>query len=136
ISDSSLFKTQSLLQGELRMTRTPHILPIRLLMDLILIVFLIGAGNSTMALNRVSVAVALLQSATASLSGTVVDENRYVIIDAQITVTNLDSGLQRELSTNKDGNFVASLLPPGRYSLVVQQNGFRKLEVRDIVLNV
>jgi hypothetical protein len=106
------------------------------LLSLILIVFLTAASNSTMAFNRVSLIAALLQSATATLSGTVVDENRYVIIDAQITVTNVDSGLQRELTTNKDGNFVASLLPPGHYSVVVQQNGFRKLEVRDIVLNV
>src|SRR5579862_9155495 len=77
-----------------------------------------------------------LQSATATLSGTVVDEKNAVVPETQITITNTDTGLKREATTNSDGYFTAPLLPPGNYTLASVRQGFATVEVRDIVLNV
>lgn len=100
--------------------------------QLILIsVFFLTLHNSAIASKTV-----LVQAATGTLSGLVTDENGDVITDANITITNVDSGLERQLKTNRDGKFVASFLPPGRYTLLTQHEGFQKLEFRNVVINV
>jgi Carboxypeptidase regulatory-like domain/TonB dependent receptor len=78
----------------------------------------------------------LAQPAMATLSGVVLDEHGAVIAGARITVLNLDTALQRGASTNDEGCFVIPLLPPGRYSLMAQCDGFATMEVRDITLDV
>ena len=76
------------------------------------------------------------QSATSSLGGTVMDENRALVEDAIITVSHVDTGLRRQVRTNDRGFFAFSLLPPGNYTLTVQRQGFTTLEARDVKLNV
>ena len=101
-----------------------------------LVISVAAVNYDVIAFTKVPTRHAFFQSATATLSGLVTDENGAVIADANVTVTNGDSGFERRLTTNRDGNFVAPFLPPGRYSLVVQHQGFRKVEVLNIVLNV
>jgi hypothetical protein len=57
-----------------------------------------------------------MQSPTATLSGTVVDEHDALVPDVRITVTNADTALQRKVITNGEGYFSVTLLPPGRYA--------------------
>ena len=76
------------------------------------------------------------QSATATLSGAVLDETGAVIPDAEITVLNRGTALQRHASTNSDGYFAVPLLPPGRYTVTVERDGFNTVEVRSLILNV
>ena len=71
-------------------------------------------------------AVALAQqSATASLSGRVVDPNGAVIVGAQIIAKNKATDIQRETKTNDQGLFVLTNLAPGEYELKVEAPGFR-----------
>ena len=76
------------------------------------------------------------QSPAATLGGTVLDENGAVVPAVEITVLSLSTAVQRHASTGGAGAFVVPLLPPGRYTLTAQRDGFATLEVRNIVLNV
>src|SRR5258705_5698882 len=76
------------------------------------------------------------QGATATLSGTVTDQNDAVIPDVSIAVINIAQGFQRSATTNGEGDFVVPLLPPGNYIVKAEHAGFTPTEVRDVVLNV
>ena len=83
-----------------------------------------------------AVASASAQSSSATLSGSVADENSAVVPGTRITVLNLATSLRRETVTNDEGYFTVSLLPPGSYSLTAMRDGFKAGAVSDIVLNV
>ena len=76
------------------------------------------------------------QTATATLSGVIVDSNGAVVPGADISVVDTAKGLRRQASTNADGMFTVPLLPPGNYSLTVRREGFTQVEVPNVVLNV
>src|SRR5262245_46163135 len=76
------------------------------------------------------------QSATATLSGTAVDETGAVIPEADITVLHVATRLKRENSSSYEGYFTFPLLAPGRYTVTAQRQGFTPAEIRDLVLNV
>ncbi|HEV7377884.1 MAG TPA: TonB-dependent receptor [Pyrinomonadaceae bacterium] len=75
------------------------------------------------------------QSSTATLSGTVMDETGAVIPAVNITLLNLSTALQRHAATDEAGAYVVPLLPPGRYNVTAQRDGFTTVEVRNVVLN-
>jgi Carboxypeptidase regulatory-like domain len=77
-----------------------------------------------------------MQSPTATLSGTVVDERDAVVPEVKITVTNADTSLRRSVMTSREGYFSVTLLPPGRYAVSAQYQGFTTAEVRNLRLNV
>jgi hypothetical protein len=79
---------------------------------------------------------AAAQSATATLSGEVVDQNGAVVPGANVTVTNNGTGQSRHATTNDSGNFTVPLLPPGTYSIGAQREGFAPVRVPDLILNV
>jgi Carboxypeptidase regulatory-like domain len=76
------------------------------------------------------------QSATATLSGTVEDENGAVIPKAEITVLNPSTTQQRQTLTSSEGIFTLTFLPPGRYIVTAKRDGFAPVEIKDVVLNV
>ncbi len=76
------------------------------------------------------------QTATATLSGTVLDPNGAVVPAANITVTEIGTGVQRTATTNDQGYFSIPLLKPSNYLLQVEHPGFMTAEVKDVVLNV
>jgi hypothetical protein len=76
------------------------------------------------------------QTTTATLSGSVQDQNSAVIAGASITVQNKATSFERTATTNESGGFTVPLLPPGTYSIIVRRDGFTSVEVRDVVLNV
>jgi outer membrane receptor protein involved in Fe transport len=62
---------------------------------------------------------------TAQLSGRVTDPSQAVIVNATVLVTNLETGIKREVKTNEDGYFTAPLLTRGNYRIEVRQGGFK-----------
>jgi Carboxypeptidase regulatory-like domain/TonB dependent receptor-like, beta-barrel len=76
------------------------------------------------------------QSTTATLSGTVVDQNGAVVAGATVTVINAATGQQRQTTTNDRGDFTVPLLPPALYTVRVERQGFALAEVSSVVLNV
>jgi Carboxypeptidase regulatory-like domain len=83
-----------------------------------------------------SLIVVQAQSATATLSGTVKDENGALVSGAKITVTDPATGLRRRAATNDDGAFTIPLLPPATYAVLVERQGFATAKLSDVVLNV
>jgi Carboxypeptidase regulatory-like domain len=83
-----------------------------------------------------SCVAARAQSPAATLGGTVLDENGAVVPSVELTVLSLSTAVQRHATTGGDGAFVVPLLPPGRYTLTAQRDGFATLEVKNIILNV
>jgi len=76
------------------------------------------------------------QSASATLSGTVEDQKGGVVPGVQITLTNTATTLERQVVTNESGSFVLPLLPPGKYRLTAQREGFMSAQIPELVLNV
>jgi carboxypeptidase family protein len=71
-----------------------------------------------------SVAIALAQNATGSITGTVTDPNNEAIANATITVTNKATGAVRKLTTKGEGNYTVENLVPGEYEVRVESQGF------------
>ncbi len=80
--------------------------------------------------------VAYAQSSTATLSGIVLDANDAVVSGANVTVVSTEKSLQRQVMTDRAGRFVVPLLPPERYSISIQRQGFATVEIKELTLNV
>ena len=63
----------------------------------------------------VTSALSAAQSTSATVSGSVLDEQKAALPGATVTVRNLDSGQQRTTATDARGAFQLPGLPPGRY---------------------
>jgi hypothetical protein len=79
----------------------------------------------------------LAQGTTGSIAGTVTDPAGAPVPGASVAVTNLDlKAILRQVKTNRSGDFSIPSLPPGHYSVAIENPGFKKAERQDIVLNV
>ena len=77
------------------------------------------------------------QSATANLSGNVIDPNGAVIAGAQVIVTQKGTGAGRETTTDAEGSYALTNLTPGEYEVKVQSKGFStKVSQTPVVLQV
>jgi hypothetical protein len=76
------------------------------------------------------------QSATATLNGIVRDQAGALIPNVGISVISIAQGFQRSATTNDEGAFVVSLLPPGSYVVKAEGKFFSPTETRDVTLNV
>src|SRR6202521_398895 len=75
------------------------------------------------------------QNTRGIISGTVRDENGAVVPGAQVTITSTGSSLtKREATTDDQGFYRVGALDPGSYNVVVEKDGFEKLENRDVVV--
>jgi len=83
-----------------------------------------------------SLPVGLLAQDTASITGMVTDPTGAAIAKAQVTVKNPDRGINRVTSTNGDGNYLISAVPPGTYTLSIAAQGFKKFDAQGIILRV
>src|SRR5215470_10291234 len=79
-----------------------------------------------LALALISVPAAFSQGgATGAVSGTVLDVNGGSVADAEVQIINSATNtVVRKLNAGSDGAFVATLLPPGSYVVVVNKSGF------------
>ena len=69
------------------------------------------------------------QTATGQITGSVRDSSGAVMPKVKVVVTNQQTGLTRETTTNDLGDYVVPLLPVGVYLVTAEQNGF-KMAVR------
>jgi len=80
------------------------------------------------------VAQGLAQEAT--IVGTVTDPSGAAVTSATITITNNETGVQRTLTSNTDGQYVAPDLHIGHYTLKASAAGFKLAEQTGVTLNV
>ncbi len=81
-------------------------------------------------------ALGQVDSATATLKGTVKDQHEAVIAGATVTVTSVDRGVSKSATTGTDGTFQIPLLQPGAYRVQVEASGFNKAVADGIGLTV
>ena len=68
-----------------------------------------------------------------TIRGTVTDPNGSVIVNAKVQVTDLETNLSRDFTTDKEGNYEAAGLKSGNYRVSVTSIGF-KTSVAEVVL--
>jgi hypothetical protein len=78
---------------------------------------------------------AAAQNVTAALTGTVTDSSGALIPKARVALTNEATTDVRRTVTNSDGFFSFAAIPPGSYSVAIEQDGFNKWEVKNVVLD-
>ena len=78
---------------------------------------------------------AAAQSATATLSGTVVDEQGAIVAGATVKITDAAKAFERSATANDDGFFILTQLAPSNYTVSVGQSGFATTQI-NVVLNV
>ncbi|HXY14487.1 MAG TPA: carboxypeptidase regulatory-like domain-containing protein [Terriglobales bacterium] len=76
------------------------------------------------------------QQATASVNGTVRDPSGAVVAGAKVTLRNLATNISRPGKTSKDGDYLFTLVPIGKYELTVEQPGFDKYVQSGIILQI
>src|ERR1700691_5441532 len=75
--------------------------------------------------------------ATGAITGTIQDPSGAYVANAEVRITNQDTGvLERSVTSGADGSFTAPLLPAGQYTVTVHQTGFAESTFRDIAVRV
>jgi hypothetical protein len=80
--------------------------------------------------------VASAQVTTATITGTVADQDGAVVPGTQITVSNELTGFSRTATTDGDGTYVVPQLPPGEYTVAAEKTGFSRAVLSNITLQV
>ena len=91
---------------------------------------------SVLAAAALAVAPTAAQTTNGVITGVVSDAQGGVLPGVTLTLRNTDTGLTRNVVTEADGRYRAGGLPPGRYTLRAELQGFGTVEVTDMVLTV
>jgi outer membrane receptor protein involved in Fe transport len=76
------------------------------------------------------------QEAGGTILGVVSDPSGGTVGDAQVTIKNVETGVERSVTSNSDGLFVAPNLIPGRYEVRIEAAGFSSTMVSNVTLTV
>ena len=68
--------------------------------------------------------IAVLGQSTTSLRGVITDPRGATVPAAVVSLTNVDTGLKRQVTTGADGVYQFLQTPPGSYKLTVEKPGF------------
>ncbi len=74
------------------------------------------------------------QMTRGSIAGNVRDVSGAVVPGAAVTATNVATNAAQPVVTDEQGFFRVPALEPGRYTVVIDLAGFRKVEYRDLVV--
>lgn len=85
-------------------------------------------------LAAITAAVALAQ--TAEITGIVTDPSGVAVPGAEITASNIDTGVPKTATTNEQGHFTLPFLNPGNYNVTVKKSGFKTLSRSGVPLEV
>jgi hypothetical protein len=66
------------------------------------------------------------QTTNGAVTGTVTDPSGSAVAGVQVQVKNQETAEQRTATTIENGTFIIPQLPPGRYDIVVEKQGFAK----------
>ena len=81
-------------------------------------------------------AVAWAQKDAGAIVGLVRDQSGAVVPAAKVTVTDVERGTQMVITSNEAGEYVASPLRIGRYTVTVQKAGFKKAVAGPVEVNI
>src|SRR5574340_791640 len=95
-----------------------------------------GAYWKLAALVAASSLILMAQSERGTIRGTVQDATGAVVPDATVTAINVGTGVGTRTVTTEAGNYNIPQLPPGRYTVQAEKEGFRKLIRENVVVEV
>ncbi|HEX8475754.1 MAG TPA: TonB-dependent receptor [Pyrinomonadaceae bacterium] len=72
------------------------------------------------------------QSGRSTVLGTVKDPQGNVVAGATVTLTNVEKNFTRTQTTNEDGGYLFTAVPPDLYRLEVEASGFKKAVAPDV----
>src|SRR5215216_2244826 len=81
-------------------------------------------------------AAALAQATTGDIEGRVLDPNGAVVPNATVSAKNKDTGLERIVTTDGEGNYRIILLPPGNYNVHASMQGFNQRSADNVTVTV
>lgn len=73
---------------------------------------------------------------TGQITGLITDPSGAGVPDARITATNVNTGIEKSVTTNEQGYYTIPLLNPGSYQLMVRRQGFKQIMRQGIHLEV
>src|SRR6202158_2729344 len=76
------------------------------------------------------------QGSSGRILGVVTDQSGGNVANATITITDVQRGISRNLTTDSDGAYAAPGLQPGTYTVRVELKGFKIFERQNILLEV
>src|SRR6202047_1888459 len=76
------------------------------------------------------------QGSNGEILGAVTDQSGGNVFGATVTITDVARGIPRTLTTDQAGEYVASDLTPGTYTVRVESKGFKGFERQNILLEV
>jgi len=106
------------------------------------------AGSIGLSLKRFDLRLVLLLAALvvlfaaqglaqeATIVGTVTDPSGAAVAKAKVTLTNLDTNISKEITTNDAGQYVAVDIHIGHYDIKAEASGFKTAERKGMVLQV
>ncbi|MBO0722823.1 MAG: TonB-dependent receptor, partial [Blastocatellia bacterium] len=71
-----------------------------------------------------------------SLTGLVNDSTGAVVPNAKVAIKNDATSVELSAATNSQGSFVFPSLDPGKYTVTIEASGFKRAEVKDVVIQV
>src|SRR6266852_4679567 len=77
------------------------------------------------------------QAVNGTLLGTITDSSGAGVPNAQVTVTETNTGISRSTKTSEAGNYLFADVPPGTYQVSVELTGFKKAvrSTVDVIVN-
>ncbi len=79
---------------------------------------------------------AVAQQATAQIAGTIRDATHAIVVGAKVTLRDSGTNISRATASNKEGDYLFTLVPIGTYEVSVEQHGFGKYVRRGITLEI
>ncbi|MDQ1407150.1 MAG: hypothetical protein QOG55_2779, partial [Acidobacteriaceae bacterium] len=76
------------------------------------------------------------QGGNGEILGAVTDQSGGNVMGATVTITDVARGISKTLTTDQAGEYVASDLTPGTYTVRVEAKGFKVFERQNILLEV
>ncbi len=71
-----------------------------------------------------------------ALTGTVADSTGAFLAGANITATNVATGIKAKIKTDGNGSYRLSFLAPGNYNVTIEAPGFRKVTLQSVIVTV
>jgi len=70
----------------------------------------------------------------ASIQGTVQDARGGIVAGAKVTISNQETGIERETAASDQGFYRVNELPPGHYTVIVEAPGFKQAVLKDVLV--
>ncbi|MBS1788828.1 MAG: carboxypeptidase regulatory-like domain-containing protein [Acidobacteria bacterium] len=78
--------------------------------------------------------LAIAQDYRAKLQGVITDTNQAALAGVKVTLRNIGTGVEVTRQTNAEGRYIFDFVESGTYSVLVEAQGFKKFEQRNILV--